>query len=228
MVISGLQKLTLLDFPQRVACTVFLGGCNFRCPFCQNGEILNGDFEGYTIEQFLSFLKKRQGILDGVCVSGGEPLLSDEVFSLIEKIKQLGYAVNVDTNGSYYERLNTLIDEKLVDFVAMDIKNSPQKYNLTAGVKVNFENVEKSVNLLMNTNIQYEFRTTVVKEYHTEQDFIEIGKWIKGAQRYFLQKFVDSEFVLEKNLSSYSDEQMQEFKKILIPYIPNTKIRGEY
>ena len=228
MVISGLQKLTLLDFPQRVACTVFLGGCNFRCPFCQNGEILNGDFEGYTIEQFLSFLKKRQGILDGVCVSGGEPLLSDEVFSLIEKIKQLGYAVKVDTNGSYFERLKTLIDEKLVDFVAMDIKNSPQKYNLTAGVKVNFENVEKSVKLLMNSNIQYEFRTTVVKEYHTEQDFIEIGKWIKGAQRYFLQKFVASDFVLEKNLSSYSDEQMQEFKKILIPYISNTKIRGEY
>ena len=228
MVISGLQKLSLLDFPQRVACTVFLGGCNFRCPFWQNGEILNGDFEGYTIEQFLSFLKKRQGILDGVCVSGGEPLLSDEVFTLIEKIKQLGYAVKVDTNGSYFERLKTLIDEKLVDFVAMDIKNSPQKYNLTAGVKVNFENVEKSVKLLMNSNIQYEFRTTVVKEYHTEQDFIEIGKWIKGAQRYFLQKFVDSEFVLEKNLSSYSDEQMQEFKKILIPYISNTKIRGEY
>lgn len=226
MVISGLQKLTLLDFPQKVACTVFLGGCNFRCPFCQNGEILNGDVAAYSNEEFFSFLKKRQGLLEGVCVSGGEPLANDDVIDFIKKIKSLDYAVKVDTNGSYFNRLKLLIDENLIDYVAMDIKNSPQKYAKTAGVAVNFENISKSVELLINSGIDYEFRTTVVADYHKPEDFIAIGKWLKGAKRYFLQTFVDSEYVIKKGLCAYSDSYMRAFKDILTPFIPETKVRG--
>ena len=227
MVISGLQKLTLLDFPQKVACTVFLGGCNLRCPFCQNGEILDGRTAGMTEDDFFAFLKKRQKILDGVCVSGGEPLLHEGIFSFIEKIRALGYAVKLDTNGTFPVRLKRLVQEKLIDYVAMDIKNSPKKYARTAGTAVNLENIRESAAFLMESDFDYEFRTTVVAKYHRAEDFIAIGEWLRGAKKYFLQNFVDSEFVLEKGLTAYSDEDLQAFKQLLLPYIPTTKIRGE-
>lgn len=227
MVISGLQKLTLLDFPQKVACTVFLGGCNLRCPFCQNGEILDGRTAGMTEDDFFAFLKKRQKILDGVCVSGGEPLLHEGIFSFIEKIRALGYAVKLDTNGTFPVRLKRLVQEKLIDYVAMDIKNSPKKYARTAGTAVDLENIRESAAFLMESGIDYEFRTTVVAKYHRADDFIAIGEWLRGAKKYFLQNFVDSEFVLEKGLTAYSDEDLQAFKQLLLPYIPTTKIRGE-
>lgn len=227
MVISGLQKLTLLDFPQKVACTVFLGGCNLRCPFCQNGEILDGRTAGMTEDDFFAFLKKRQKILDGVCVSGGEPLLHEEIFSFIEKIRALGYAVKLDTNGTFTVRLKRLVQEKLIDYVAMDIKNSPKKYARMAGAAVDLENIRESAAFLMESGIDYEFRTTVVAKYHRAEDFIAIGEWLRGAKKYFLQNFVDSEFVLEKGLTAYSDEDLQAFKQLLLPYIPTTKIRGE-
>ncbi len=227
MVISGLQKLTLLDFPQKVACTVFLGGCNLRCPFCQNGEILDGRTAGMTEDDFFAFLKKRQKILDGVCVSGGEPLLHEGIFSFIEKIRALGYAVKLDTNGTFPVRLKRLVQEKLIDYVAMDIKNSPKKYARTAGTAVDLENIRESAAFLMESGIDYEFRTTVVAKYHRAEDFIAIGEWLRGAKKYFLQNFVDSEFVLEKGLTAYSDEDLQAFKQLLLPYIPTTKIRGE-
>ena len=149
MMISGLQKLTLLDFPQKVACTVFLGGCNLRCPFCQNGEILDGRTADMTEDDFFAFLKKRQKILDGVCVSGGEPLLHEGIFSFIEKIRALGYAVKLDTNGTFPVRLKRLVQEKLIDYVAMDIKNSPKKYARTAGTAVDLENIRESAAFLM-------------------------------------------------------------------------------
>ena len=227
MVISGLQKLTLLDFPQKVACTVFLGGCNLRCPFCQNGEILDGRTAGMTEDDFFAFLKKRQKILDGVCVAGGEPLLHEGIFSFIEKIRALGYAVKLDTNGTFPVRLKRLVQEKLIDYVAMDIKNSPKKYARTAGTAVDLENIRESAAFLMESGIDYEFRTTVVAKYHRAEDFIAIGEWLRGAKKYFLQNFVDSEFVLEKGLTAYSDEDLQAFKQLLLPYIPTTKIRGE-
>lgn len=227
MVISGLQKLTLLDFPQKVACTVFLGGCNLRCPFCQNGEILDGRTAGMTEDDFFAFLKKRQKILDGVCVSGGEPLLHEGIFSFIEKIRALGYAVKLDTNGTFTVRLKRLVQERLIDYVAMDIKNSPKKYARTAGAAVDLENIRESAAFLMESGIDYEFRTTVVAKYHRSEDFIAIGEWLRGAKKYFLQNFVDSEFVLEKGLTAYSDEDLQAFKQLLLPYIPTTKIRGE-
>lgn len=226
MNIAGLQKTTLLDYPGKVACTVFLQGCNFRCPFCQNSEILGGGAGDVTEEEFFSFLKKRQGILDGVCVSGGEPLVQD-VGAFLEKIKALGYCVKLDTNGAFPKKLKELCGAHLVDFVAMDIKNSPQNYAKTAGVPVDLAAVEESAAFLLSGTVGYEFRTTVVKELHKGEDFVRIGQWLRGANRYFLQTFRDSERVLKRGLTPCSGAQMQAFKQLLKPFIPNVLIRGE-
>ena len=223
---AGLQKTTLLDFPGRVACTVFLSGCNFRCPFCQNSEILDGSSENYSEQELFSFLEKRRNILDGVCVSGGEPLLGD-LSDFLKKIKDLGYAVKIDTNGAFPARLRDLCEKNLVDFVAMDIKNAPDRYEKTAGVKVNIDAIKESAAFLLHGKIGYEFRTTVVKELHRAEDFVRIGQWLKGANRYFLQTFRDSENVLKRGLSPCSDEDMRTFKELLRPFIPNVLIRGE-
>lgn len=227
MVISGLQKLTLLDYPQKVACTVFLGGCNLRCPFCQNGEILDGKTQAVSADDFFTFLKKRQKILDGVCVSGGEPLVHENIIDFIENVRALGYSVKLDTNGTYPEKLKKLIADRLVDYVAMDIKNCLRKYAKTCGAAVDTEKIKESAALLMSGAVDYEFRTTVVAKYHRPEDFIAIGDWLRGAKRYYLQSFVDSQYVLEKGLSAYSDSDMQAIKQLLLPFIPATKIRGE-
>ncbi len=226
MKIAGLQKTTLLDFPGRVACTVFLSGCNFRCPFCQNGEILDGREENLSKEELFAFLAKRRGILDGVCVTGGEPLVQD-IAPFLREIRALGYAVKLDTNGSFPARLKELCAEGLVDFVAMDIKNSPERYAATAGVSVNLDAVRESAAFLMESGIEYEFRTTVVKELHRAEDFVRIGQWLKGAKRYFLQAFRDGDAVLRRGLTACSDEEMQVFKQLMKPFIPNVLIRGE-
>ena len=227
MTIAGLQKTTLLDYPGKVACTVFLRGCNFRCPFCQNGEILEGGEGDVTQEELLSFLQKRKGILDGVCVSGGEPLLQTDTPALLRAIKSLGYSVKLDTNGAFPDRLKALCAEKLVDFVAMDIKNSPQNYEKTAGVKVNMDAIAESAAFLLTGSVAYEFRTTVVKELHKGEDFVRIGQWLRGAKRYFLQTFRDSDSVLRRNLNPCSDAQMQAFKELVRPFSPAVLIRGE-
>lgn len=227
MTIAGLQKTTLLDFPGKVACTVFLRGCNFRCPFCQNGEILEGGEGDISREELLAFLKKRKGILDGVCVSGGEPLLQADTPALIAEIKALGYAVKLDTNGAFPAKLKELCKDNLIDFVAMDIKNSPQNYDKTAGVKVNMDAILESADFLLSDTVRYEFRTTVVKELHKGEDFIRIGQWLRGAKRYFLQNFRDSDAVLCRGLSPCPDAQMQAFKQLLKPFIPSVLIRGE-
>lgn len=228
MRISGLQKTTLLDFPGRVACTIFLNGCNFRCPFCQNSEILDGrGGEDIPEEELFAFLRKRKGILDGVCVSGGEPLVHAETLELLGKIKALGYGVKLDTNGAFPERLKEAARAELVDFVAMDIKNSPKNYAKTAGVAVDMAKIEESAKFLMESGIEYEFRTTVVKELHAAEDFIRIGQWLRGAKRYFLQAFRDGDTVLKSGLTPCTDAEMQTFKQLLKPYIPNVLIRGE-
>ena len=225
MRIGGLQKLTLLDFPQKVACTVFMSGCNFRCPFCHNTPLLSGQ-EGMSEDELFSFLKKRQGMLDGVAVTGGEPLLHADIESLLRKIKAMGYAVKLDTNGSFPERLKGLINAKLVDYVAMDIKNSPQKYALTAGAEGILPQVEKSVKLLLSGIVPYEFRTTVVDELHEAEDFHAIGKWIAGASAYYLQGFVDSGNILSDGMSAASESKMANCLAIASRYISNTQIRG--
>ena len=225
--ISGLQKLTLLDYPGVTACTVFLGGCNFRCPFCHNSQMIEKPEKLIADEEFFTFLGKRRGLLDGVCVTGGEPLLYDKTEDFLKKIKDMGFLVKLDTNGSFPFRLKSATESGLVDYVAMDIKNSPAKYPLTCGLKeMNFKDIEKSANFLMSSGIDYEFRTTVVKELHEKADFHSIGKWLCGAKKYFLQPFKDAETVLKKGLSAPLNEDIEEFAGILRSYGIFAKVRG--
>ncbi|MBQ6431600.1 MAG: anaerobic ribonucleoside-triphosphate reductase activating protein [Oscillospiraceae bacterium] len=225
MRIGGLQKLTLLDFPGHVACTVFLQGCNFRCPFCHNSSLVLGT-DSISEDEIFRFLNTRQELLDGVAITGGEPLLTAELPDFLRKIKALGYKTKVDTNGSFPEKLRLLIDEGLVDYVAMDVKNSPEKYAETAGAEDVLDAVRKSVDILMNGTISYEFRTTVVDELHEVSDFEAIGKWLAGAQRYFLQGFVDSGDILRPGLHAASKEKMEQCLAAAGQYIPNSQIRG--
>lgn len=225
----GLQKMTLLDFPGKVACTVFTGGCNFRCPFCHNAllvmEIDNSSV--YDEEEILSFLKTRRGLLDGVCVTGGEPLLHPSVVPFIEKVKALGFAVKLDTNGSFPDTLADIIDAGIVDKVAMDIKNSAEKYGMTVGIE-NFDiaPIEKSISLLLEGRVPYEFRTTVVRELHEISDIEKIAKRISGAREYYLQNFVDSGNLISSGMSAHSPETLADMKKIADMYVSTTMIRG--
>lgn len=229
MRIEGLQKLTLLDYPGRMACTVFLGGCNFRCPFCHNSDLLPVGKVPAAVQEaeLMEFLHKRQGILDGVCVTGGEPLLNADIGMLLEKIKALGYAVKLDTNGSRPEALKALVGAGVVDAVAMDIKNSPARYAETVGMRAfDLTPVRESVAYLLTGAVPFEFRTTVVREFHDEDSFTEIGRWIKGAPRYFLQGFVDSERVLEGGLHPCTKEEMERFAAIVRPFVGQAELRG--
>jgi len=225
MVFGGIQKLTLLDFPGKVACTVFTVGCNFRCPFCHNGSLVEGEpFEHIADETVLDLLKKRQGILEGVCITGGEPLLQPELPDFLRKVKALGYPVKLDTNGSFPEKLKALVHEGLVDYVAMDIKNCPDRYAETAGV--DDVKVDESIDFLLSGKVDYEFRTTVVEEFHTVRDIEDAAKRIRGAKRYFLQSFVESEFVLADNLHAPSKATLEEMKAVAAPYVHEISLRG--
>lgn len=226
MRIGGLQKLTLLDFPGKTACTVFLQGCNFRCPFCHNPSLIFGT-EPIEEAELFRFLATRQGLLDGVAVSGGEPLLSNDLAPLLERIKSMGFAVKLDTNGSFPARLRSLLDAGLVDYVAMDVKNAPARYAATCGADGMLPTVEESAALLMGRRVPYEFRTTVVAELHDAADFHAIGAWLRGAEQYFLQPFVDSGDILSGGLHAPSDVLLQTALDIARTYIPNTKIRGK-
>lgn len=192
MQILGLNKTTLLDYPGHVAATVFTGGCQFRCPFCHNGElVLNSPCESnYTQEDIFSFLRKRKNILQGICITGGEPTLQSDLEDFIRGVRGLGYLVKLDTNGYEPDVLERLLGERLLDYVAMDIKNCPGKYGVTTGREfLEIERVERSVEILKSSGIDYEFRTTVVRELHTIEDILEIGKWIAGCPAYFLQQY---------------------------------------
>lgn len=228
MKIAGLQKMTLLDFPGKVACTVFLPGCNFRCPFCHNGQILDNSVESaMEPEALLSFLKKRQGLLDGVAVTGGEPCLHAGLYDLIAKIRSLGYTVKLDTNGNHPDLLKKLLADRLVDYVAMDIKNSPGKYAMTIGLKsIDLTRILRSIDLLKNSQTEYEFRTTVVAEFHEADDFEAIGDMIRGASRYYLQSFTDRETVPFGNLHAPSKEEMLRYKDIAESYVGLAELRG--
>ena len=229
MRVQGLQKLTLLDYPERVACTVFTAGCNFRCPFCHNASLVTHIPERADTDEeaFFKFLKKRQGILDGVCVTGGEPLLQPDIDVFLRKIKELGYAIKLDTNGSFPEKLEFLVKEGLVDYVAMDIKNALDSYGGTIGMDGRYdEAISKSVAFLLEGNVDYEFRTTVTKNFHTEEHMEEIGKWIQGAKRYYLQGFVDSGDLIEQNIEGVGEEEMELFLKKVKAFVPNAELRG--
>lgn len=227
--IFGMQKLTLLDYPGKMACTIFTGGCNFRCPFCHNGDLvfLPENMAEMNVEDILSFLKRRVSILEGVCISGGEPLLQAQLTPFLRKVKALGYQIKLDTNGTNPDKLKELVDEGLIDYVAMDIKNDPEHYAETAGIhSIDMTQIEKSVQYLMQGNIPYEFRTTIVKEYHTKETMEAIGKWLKGANAYYLQNFEDGDCVIKKGLHACEKEELETFAQIVRAYIPNTAIRG--
>ena len=228
MIIKGLQKTTLLDFPGKVACTVFTAGCNFRCPFCHNASLVISPDLSDTIseDELLAFLKKRRGILDGVCITGGEPLLQRDIEELIKKIRDLSLAVKLDTNGAYPERLRSIIDQRLVDYVAMDIKNSKEKYALTAGADIDIEKISESVDILMSSGIEYEFRTTVVKELHSPEDIRGVGEWIAGADKYFLQSFTDSGELIADGYSAHTPQDMASLLEIAKQYVPSAALRG--
>ena len=220
--------MTLLDYPGRVACTVFLGGCDLRCPFCHNYDLASGKTEPLMDEDGLfSFLKKRRGLLDAVAFTGGEPCLRKELPDIMYRTKQLGFAVKLDTNGCHPEVLEKILEAHLADYVAMDIKNSPSKYAVTSGVdRIDMQKIYDSISLLINGSCEYEFRTTVVSEFHEEQDFHEIGEMIRGAEKYFLQQFTDRDTVPYEGLHSPSAQQLQRFADIALRYVKDVRLRG--
>jgi len=225
----GLQKLSLLDYPGHMAATLFTGGCNFRCPFCHNKSLvfLDDNAEAIDHQSILDYLLKRKGVLDGVCVTGGEPLLYPSIKNYLKVFKEMGLSVKLDTNGTNPKVLKELVDKGLVDYVAMDIKNCPKKYPMTIGIEdYDLTNIKESIKYLLDDNVDYEFRTTVVKEFHEADDFKEIGKLIKGAKRYFLQKFEDHGSCIKEGLSAPSDEDLKQFKDIVKDYVQDVHIRG--
>lgn len=229
MNIQGLQKLTLLDFPEHTACTVFTGGCDLRCPFCHNVPLVLDPTGGDRIaeEDFFAFLDKRKGLLDGVAVTGGEPLLQPDISAFLAKIKSHGFGVKLDTNGAFPEKLESLINAGLVDYVAMDIKNRPEKYALTSGVPgLSYEPFKKSIGIIMTSGVDYEFRTTVVDEFHTVDDISAIGEEIKGAKRYFLQAFKDSGILDETSSHAASEEKMNAMRDAAAKKVRYAAVRG--
>lgn len=233
MKIGGLQKLTLLDFPQKVACTVFTVGCNFRCPFCHNAGLVFGkDTDIFTEQDVLQFLAKRKRVLEGMCLTGGEPLLQNDVAEFLRKVKALGYAVKLDTNGSFPDKLLALCNENLVDYVAMDVKNSRAKYLETAGADIDVAAVGRSVEMLKSGIVDYEFRTTVTGNLHTEASIAEMGEWLCGAKRLFLQKFENSDnlvgmaFGADASAFACEDSVLHRYREILRGFVPETHLRG--
>lgn len=231
MKISGLQKLTLLDFPGYVACTVFFAGCDLRCPFCHNAALvthIGSDGGEMEAEEFFAFLSKRRGILEGVAITGGEPLLQRELADFIRRIRSLGFKVKLDTNGTHPEALRALLEEGLIDYVAMDIKNSREKYPMTTGVAIDTDKIDRSIKTIITSGVPHEFRTTVVKEYHTADDFKAIGEWIEGADGYFLQQFLDSGDLVgdADKLHAATAEEMETFAAAARTSLPRVELRG--
>jgi pyruvate formate lyase activating enzyme len=231
MLIKGLQKLTLLDFPEKMACTLFTFGCNFRCPFCHNASLVLADrADGAIIEEedFFKFLRSRRGILEGVCISGGEPTLQPDLPAFIRKVKELGFAVKLDTNGYRPAVLRALIDEGLLDYVAMDIKNSLSRYPETVGIsRFDTAPIEESADFLMEGRVPFEFRTTLVRGLHTIESIREMGARLAGGERFFLQTFEDSGDLIGEGLDAFTPTETAEILDALRIYVPNAQIRGE-
>ena len=227
MFISGIQKMTLLDYPGKCACTVFLAGCNLRCPFCHNaGLVLTNPVPVMNEEAFFAFLKKRKGLLDGVCITGGEPTLRKDLPDFIRKIKEIGYLVKLDTNGSNPEMLNALLEENLLDYVAMDIKNCPDRYAATCGGPDILPHVEECLKILRSSSVEFELRTTLCRPFHDEQTIKAIGKWLSDTEHYYLQSFVDSGDLVGSGISGFTKEEMEVLRQAVLPYIPSTRLRG--
>ena len=229
MKIHGFQKMTMLDYPGKVACTLFTAGCNFRCPFCHNALLVTeiDHAATYDLDEILSYLRKRRGVLDGVAVTGGEPLMNWDISELLKQFKNLGYSVKIDTNGSYPDRLRQIVSDGLADYVAMDIKNSKEKYALTVGLpKLDLSPIEESVRFLLSGTVDFEFRTTVVKELHTEADIAAIADWIAGAPRYYLQNFKESDHMIGSGLHAHDEQTLARLRDIAAEKIPAAALRG--
>lgn len=228
MNIQGFQKMTLLDFPGRVACTVFTGGCNLRCPFCHNGGLVRTPMEhGNMTDAVLDYLSRRRGILDGVCLTGGEPLLQPDLEDFLFRLHEMGFLVKLDTNGALPKRLSRVLDAGLVDYVAMDVKSSPEGYGRATGSDISPEVFAESMDLIRGSGIPYEFRTTAVKGIHEVNDFCEIGKWLRAEDPYFIQTFVDSGNLLGSGCSAFDEEEMQTILSAVKPYLPRAELRGQ-
>lgn len=227
MNVQGYQKLTLLDFPGRTACTVFTGGCNLRCPFCHNAGLVRTPLAGPNLtDEVLVYLQKRRGILDGVCITGGEPLLQPDLEDFLRKVKEMGYAVKLDTNGTLPRRLEAILATKLVDYVAMDIKSSPDGYAAATGTDADVSAVTDSLSLLRHSGIPFELRTTAVRGIHTAADFAAIGEWLGDVPAYFIQRFVDSGQLLGEGFDAFSLEEMEHLLTTVRAYIPSAQLRG--
>lgn len=230
MRICGLQKLSMVDYPGRLAATLFTGGCDLRCPFCHNAPLVTHveRADSYTEEEVLDFLKGRRGLLDGVVLSGGEPLMHKEAEELLAKLRELGFSLKLDTNGCFPDRLESILDRGLVDYVAMDIKGTPAKYGeITGCAGLDLAPIERSIHLIMDKAPDYEFRTTLVKPYHEVEDMEIVGRWLKGAKRYYLQTFVDSGDLVGEGCSRFSPEEMTAFYEAARPWFPQVELRGQ-
>lgn len=227
MNIQGYQKLSLLDFPGRVACTVFTGGCNLRCPFCHNAGLVRTPMEHASVhEEVLDYLGKRRGLLDGVCITGGEPLLQPDLIEFVQRIKEMGYLVKLDTNGGLPKRLREVLESGLIDYVAMDIKSSPEHYARAVGADVDVTPFLESVELIKAFGVAHEFRTTAVKGIHEADDFASIGKWLGAQESYFIQGFVDSGNLLGSGCEAFSEAEMHDLLQTVRPFIPGAALRG--
>jgi len=226
MKFGGLQKLTLLDYPGKVACTVFASGCNFRCPFCHNEGLVISANEQIPYDEITAFLVKRKNLLEGICLTGGEPLIQNGVENFLKEVKDLGYRVKLDTNGSFPDRLQSLVKSGLVDYVAMDVKNSKAEYSKTTGCNVDIDAISKSVEFLKSGIVDYEFRTTVTGTFHSEASIESMAEWISGCKRAYLQKFVASGGVIDKSVCGCDDETLIRYLQILKRFVPCAEIRG--
>ena len=229
MIFGGLQKLTLLDYPEHVACTLFTVRCNLRCPFCHNYSLVAGDFdkvEYITEQEALEFLRKRRNVLEGVCITGGEPLLQSGLVDFLRQVKELGYKIKLDTNGVNTDHLRRIVDTQLIDYVAMDVKNSKDLYYKTCGCAVDPYNISQSIDLLKSGVVDYEFRTTVTGTFHSEKSIEDMAKWLVGAKRWYLQQFVDSGDLIDSTVVGVDVETLVKYQKIAQQYVPNTQLRG--
>ena len=230
MLIKGFQKLSLIEYPGKLSAVIWTGGCNFRCPFCYNTDIVLNYKKMPTIpeKEIIDFMSTRKGLLDGLAITGGEPTLQKDLPEFVKKIKDMGFLVMIETNGSNPNMVKELIDKKLVDYIAMDIKAPLEKYDEVAGVKVNKKKIQKSIDIIRNGGIEYEFRTTIIPKFFKEEDALAIGKWLKGSKRYFLQQFMP-EKTIDKSLrrvKPYSPEKLKEFAELMKPFFESVSVRS--